>query len=1011
MRNFITILLLLPLMALGQSESHVFTTYDTTFSSTLGNGEAWQARISRPTNLFTPGSPDTAWRPLIIMMPGQGQMGSSNPALLTQYGPHYWLANGWDGSVILGNGAHYPIIITIAATTNVYPQPYQFYPVLLYILQHYHINPHAVYGTGLSEGSFTIGGIIDYEQTVGDQAGMKLFTAIFPFEGTPTTPWGSFPPTVYSGCSANWCDTSYYKTWATTYGGRYFYLEGSGSDNFRDGWHYAAAMNNSVPKSAYFSYESDGGGAHCCWNDFFNPSVNQWSTPTGGTYTSGSQAGTDQMGNYRPGTNVYQWAMEQGDTTLVGSGATPPIVSAGSPQTITLPTSSVVLSGSASAVSPATSVTLLWTKISGPGATTITGNTTLTPTMSGLQQGSYVFQLQATDNNGNANTSLVTITVTVTPAACIAYYWDTTNINIALTNANYATIHPCDTIYVDPCKTQAGYRSLAIKLTSATPWKYSTLDSNRINLIFRNAATYGTIKSNTGGNLFANSIDASANLLIKGLKMSNHTDPLFSTVTATGYLHHIKFVQDTLQHMPGLWGSGPITTSLANFTGANDTVNCNFDLWFHQCVFDSIGNTTNGGLTTLWLGGLLKNQVFVKTEVDSCFFDYAPSPTGSGAACFIHCQQCIGIKIHGNKFSNLGVVTNPQGHAATTFMQMSLFHVYNNFFGDSLFANCTRAISFATVPAMSTLLAGWGYDGISRFHNNILRHGRKYPMIEMQKDTIGMNGLTYLQPMRSAHVWNNTMYRGGTGAGNSPYNVSLVDWYLVAYTTDTLELHNNIEIGPPTDTVGTMTSSQATVALVTKPNNGTPFTDSSGNQFYQLMTFATSGLADTNFFYPAIGGLMFNNGVAVPSWLTKDFYGQPVPATGRAPFARNTGVDVGAVQYTNGAIPPTVSAGADSTITLPTSTCHLIGAATGNGGATISVTSWTQVSGPGTATIAGAGSLTTAISGLVPGGYVFQLSGTDSNGNTSTNTVRVTVNAAPPAQCNCITSPVKIIFH
>ena len=65
----------------------------------------------------------------------------------------------------------------------------------------------------------------------------------------------------------------------------------------------------------------------------------------------------------------------------------------------------------------------------------------------------------------------------------------------------------------------------------------------------------------------------------------------------------------------------------------------------------------------MWIGGFQKNQVWVKTEIDNCLFNYAPSPAPSGPACFIHAQQAYMIKIHDNTFSNLGVVANPQGHA------------------------------------------------------------------------------------------------------------------------------------------------------------------------------------------------------------------------------------------------------------------------------------------------------------------------------------------------------------
>ncbi|HET6252702.1 MAG TPA: PKD domain-containing protein [Puia sp.] len=96
-------------------------------------------------------------------------------------------------------------------------------------------------------------------------------------------------------------------------------------------------------------------------------------------------------------------------------------------------------------------------------------------------------------------------------------------------------------------------------------------------------------------------------------------------------------------------------------------------------------------------------------------------------------------------------------------------------------------------------------------------------------------------------------------------------------------------------------------------------------------------------------------------------------------------------------VPPTVSAGSAQTIQLPVSSVTLTGTATGNGGATISSTGWTEVSGPVTATIAAASGLSTGVTGLTTAGtYVFQLKATDNNGLSGTATITVTVQAAPP---------------
>jgi alpha-tubulin suppressor-like RCC1 family protein len=102
------------------------------------------------------------------------------------------------------------------------------------------------------------------------------------------------------------------------------------------------------------------------------------------------------------------------------------------------------------------------------------------------------------------------------------------------------------------------------------------------------------------------------------------------------------------------------------------------------------------------------------------------------------------------------------------------------------------------------------------------------------------------------------------------------------------------------------------------------------------------------------------------------------------------------VSDASGHVPPTVSAGSNQTIELPTSSVILTGTATGNGGATISSTAWTEVSGPATATIASAGALSTGVSGLTTAGtYVFQLQATDNNGQSGTGTVSITVQPAP----------------
>lgn len=74
---------------------------------------------------------------------------------------------------------------------------------------------------------------------------------------------------------------------------------------------------------------------------------------------------------------------------------------------------------------------------------------------------------------------------------------------------------------------------------------------------------------------------------------------------------------------------------------------------------------------------------------------------------------------------------------------------------------------------------------------------------------------------------------------------------------------------------------------------------------------------------------------------------------------------------------PTVNAGIDQTITLPVSTVSIAGTAIDNDG-TIAHTTWTQLSGPSSATISNPTSLQTNIGGLTSVGvHVFRLTVTD----------------------------------
>jgi Bacterial Ig-like domain len=116
------------------------------------------------------------------------------------------------------------------------------------------------------------------------------------------------------------------------------------------------------------------------------------------------------------------------------SGNVAPSANAGSNQTITLPTSSVSLTGSGTDTDGAITA-YLWTKTSGTGGT-ITTPTTQNTTVTGLTEGVYIFRLTVTDDSASNNTGYDEVQITVNGAGSSPSANAGTDISITLPTAS-----------------------------------------------------------------------------------------------------------------------------------------------------------------------------------------------------------------------------------------------------------------------------------------------------------------------------------------------------------------------------------------------------------------------------------------------------------------------------------------------------------------------------------------------------------------------------------------------
>ena len=174
---------------------------------------------------------------------------------------------------------------------------------------------------------------------------------------------------------------------------------------------------NSLTINGSGSYDADGSISSYAWSMINGPAsytiVNQNSVST---VVNGLMQGTYK---FRLVVTDNNGATDDDTMTVTVYPVPPPAnvapnANAGADQTITLPTNNVTLNGTASSDPDGTIASYAWIKLSGPSCSIANANAATT-SVSALLQGTYLFQLTVTDNNGASDMDTVSITVNAAP--------------------------------------------------------------------------------------------------------------------------------------------------------------------------------------------------------------------------------------------------------------------------------------------------------------------------------------------------------------------------------------------------------------------------------------------------------------------------------------------------------------------------------------------------------------------------------------------------------------------
>lgn len=919
---------------------------------TLTQINGWNAYVHLPANY---NSTSTSY-PTIIFFPGLGEVGTNAAALISN-GPGAYIAQGWNGNVSIDGNTVEFIVISI--------QPPSAYPVetaindkIQKIKSLYRVDNNRLYLTGLSHGGWCSNTFVTGDAYGGPYNYASQVAAVVEVQGVMPDDNAPYP--------------NLFDNFANS-GGRLLGFEQK-LDN-RGMPTRINRMNATKPNSGIYVQTNFGGGGHCCWNQFY-----------GG---QGVQPGVFLLDGVNQ--NLYQWLARQSR-----GGATPPttppanqapVANAGADKTITLPTSSVSLTGSGTDADGTIS-SYQWTKISGNGGTIVSANSAST-NITGLTQGSYTFQLKVTDNAGATATD--NVVVRVNAAANVA---PTANAGAAQTITLPVSSITLSGSGTDTDGSIAAYQWTKTAGTGSTIAN-ATSATTTVTGLTQGAYTFQLrVTDNAGASATANvniTVNAAVAAPAPPAGSCNSNAPVVHMLSQTG-------PGEIYRPNGSAWKGG----DTVKITGTSYSV-----IEFNNIAGDPCRPIVIMPLTTLttpvfrikgnsrylkiWGG---KTQYGIKVNggpiaLTSCHHIEVDNVETTGGSTGVYCKQDV---VYSDPMT-----WNPNYRMTKfTFKNMWIHDID----GEGMYVGITQPSGLtvkSTWSGLDTVIVPIRMDSVE-ISNNIVerctwdgiqlsnaRNGNKifgntvrdYGTINKSSQQAGI----ILGGNCNGDVYNNTVVRG-TGNGIQIFGYGTINVY--GNTLDSCG-YDGLTNSNGTQGQQSMYISDFLNAVEANPKQKV---NVYGNAVNNPKT--ASAIFITGYYNNSDPSNVYNNTFCIPgapaNW-QNTYLKLNVPGSTNT---NNTLLCAGTTPPPPANLAPTANAGADQSITLPTALVTLNGSGSDPDGSIVSY-SWRKISG-GISVIGAVTNAITAITGLLEGVYTFELTVTDNGGLTAKDTVQVTVN-------------------